>query len=260
MSTDSVDRNIKDLVAAKFLTVVKDRGSGPHQKPNTYRLNLDLEALEKHLGRNRLYKPPAPQEAAQADEAPEGVSEVSEPPPAGPQSGPQIPLDLGRSLGRTGAALTEEPKRTGEPARASARDPQDDLFQEWWEAYPQQGHGFSKDWARQAWRGLSPDDRKLALRAAQLIGPKSRMGRGKPKEPYYWLHDRVFATIAEEHGWTNGAPPPTPRKVFVEEDTPQWEAWAKTRPGKPFPKGQAPGHRNQGWWFDSEWPAGARVA
>jgi Helix-turn-helix domain len=144
----------------------------------------------------------------------------------------------------------------GTSARVSARDPQDDLFQAWWEAYPQQGHGFSKDRTRIAWLGLSPDERKLALRAAEYMGPKSRMGRGKPKDPYYWLADKNFATIAEERGWTKVQTSTVPRKVFVEEDTEQWEEWAKTRPGKPFPKSQAPGHRNMGWWFDSEWPPG----
>src|SRR5829696_815206 len=198
MSLDSVDRNIKDLEVAKFLTKVTGRGTGPHQKPNTYRLNLDLEALEKHLGRNRLYKTPEPHEAALPDGEDGGASDGSEPHPAGPQSEPQIPLDLGRSLGRTGAALTEEPlRRTGEPARASARDPQDDLFQEWWEAYPQHGGGFSKDRARVAWRALSDEDRALALEQAERITAK-HMTRGKPKDPAWWLHDRVFATMAEQ--------------------------------------------------------------
>jgi len=263
MSLDSVDRNIKDLEVAKFLTKVTGRGTGPHQKPNTYRLNLDLEALEKHLGRNRLYKTPEPHEAALPDGEDGGASDGSEPHPAGPQSEPQIPLDLGRSLGRTGAALTEEPlRRTGEPARASARDPQDDLFQEWWEAYPQHGGGFSKDRARVAWRALSDEDRALALEQAERITAK-HMTRGKPKDPAWWLHDRVFATMAEQ------APPRPAAEApgyFGRPNTPQWEAWAKHM-GKASrdyrdddgdthiglrPLSWHDGH--EGRWFTSEWP------
>lgn len=49
--------------------------------------------------------------------------------------------------------------------------------------------------------------------------------------------------------------PETPAKiqrVFVEVDTPQWEAHLKASGRKSFPTSTHQG--KNGWWFDTEWP------
>jgi len=151
----------------------------------------------------------------------------------------------------------------GNLTRADARDPQEVLFDQWWEAYPQHGHGWSKDRARVAWRALSDEDRTLALEQVERITNK-HMHRGKPKEPWYWLSDRVFAAMAEERG--RKAPASAPSGYFGRPNTPQWEAWAKHmgKPPRDYRDDDGNTHiglRPMSWhngadgrWFTSEWP------
>ena len=257
MSKDAVDDNLKDLIAAGFVTKVTGRRQGRYQGTNEYRLNLDLEALENHLSRNRLVPATERQEAALSEDGPQGGSEPPterlEPPP---QGGPQ---------GGSGAAQTLEPlEPRGTSARGRARDPQDDLFDRWWEAYPQHGHGFSKDRARVAWRALSHEDRALALWQVDRITNR-HMKHNKPQEPWYWLSDRTFATMAEKEE-PKPAPKPS-RGYFVRPHTPQWEAWAKSMGKPPYDWVDAdkrmhiglrcaydPQQGTEGRWFASEWP------
>jgi len=255
MSKDAVDDNLKDLIAAGFVTKVTGRRQGRYQGTNEYRLNLDLEALENHLSRNRLVPVTERQEAALSESGPQGGSETPterlEPPP---QGGPQ---------GGSGAAQTLEPlEPRGTSARQRARDPQDDLFDRWWEAYPQHGHGFSKDRARVAWRALSHEDRALALWQVDRITNK-HMSRAKPKEPWYWLQDRIFATMAEKEP---EKPQPKAAAYFVRPHTPQWEAWARHMGKRPYDHRDEHGKThlglnptsfergNPGRWMASEWP------
>jgi DNA-binding transcriptional ArsR family regulator len=264
MSKDAVDDNLKDLIAAGFVTKVTGRRQGRYQGTNEYQLNLDLEALENHLSRNRLVPATERQEAALSEDGPQGGSEPPterlEPPP---QGGPQ---------GGSGAAQTLEPiEPRGTSARGRARDPQDDLFEKWWEAYPQHGHGFSKDRARVAWLALSREDRALAVEQVQRITGK-HMRRGKPQEPWFWLQDRTFATMAEE----KPAKPAETPGYFVEPHTPQWDAWARAKGYQPYDVLDEQRRMHPGWrapydtkmhrpgrWVTSEWPperpaAGAR--
>src|SRR5215218_9562618 len=168
MSKDAVDDNLKDLIAAGFVTKVTGRRQGRYQGTNEYRLNLDLEALENHLSRNRLVPVTERQEAALSESGPQGGSETPterlEPPP---QGGPQ---------GGSGAAQTLEPlEPRGTSARQRARDPQDDLFDRWWEAYPQQRQG-ARRLASPKPRGPSP--RPLAGRSDHQQTHEPRQAEG----------------------------------------------------------------------------------
>ena len=240
-SLDTVDRAIKALEVAGLITVERGRKILGKQLPNQYRLNIDLERLKKSHAGNRLKRVAGPQNAARDgdaggapgapspmlfDEDPEGEDAAPAPSPAEPQTGPQTgPQTEPQTEPQTGphscAALTKNIELRGEETRASARDPQDDLFDDFWRLYPQHGHGYSKDQTRVSWRALSFDDRRLALMVARDALTGKHMKGGKPKNPAWWLHDRNFATIAEERGWTGEkAPASSRRQVFVEEDTP----------------------------------------
>lgn len=50
-------------------------------------------------------------------------------------------------------------------------------------------------------------------------------------------------------------PPEVRPRVFVAEGSPEFDAWERTRPGRGFPRSVHDGKR--GWWFATQWPAGA---
>jgi len=263
-SQSSVQRRLKWLIKEGLIRQenLKNPRTG-RQQSNRYFLNwagVKPEAPQEDDGLPVVCETTGPEEAPQ-DELPM-VPETTGPvvksggSDGQKQGGPVVTGDHRHN----NALNRKEPSGGTVNARASARDPQDDLFQEWWEAYPQHGHGFSKDRARAIWRALNDEDRALALEQVKRITGK-HMSRGKPKDPAWWLQDRIFATMAEERRETalEGA-------YFGRPDTPQWEAWAAHMGKRPCDRCDESGYvhlglhptcwhgGHRGRWFTSEWP------
>lgn len=262
-SKSSVIRGLDELVTRGLIIKQRRREDG-FQATNEYRLNADLPAQKKALRGNKLVQTPECQNDTLSEEGDQGVNQsVKTALPECQNSPSRVSLVTPKQ---------EELENRG-TTRARARDPQDDLFNRWWEAYPQHGHGFSRDRARVAWVALSPEDRALALEQVKHITGK-HMKRGKPQEPWYWLQDRVFATMAEERkapastsarGWERG--------YFARPHTPQWEAWAKHLGKPPYDfrdvggnthiglrSAYDPRQGSAGRWFETEWPPTAARA
>ncbi|PLW76815.1 hypothetical protein [Cohaesibacter celericrescens] len=99
---------------------------------------------------------------------------------------------------------------------------------------------------------MRPPDRAAAMKAHGLtpasFGKTARQMGTNP---------RAVGTDRRSRA-KNGTPaPPERQKVFVEQYSPQWEAWRK-HSGKSYSamdrKNPETGLFQSGWWFDSEWP------
>ncbi len=79
-----------------------------------------------------------------------------------------------------------------------------------------------------------------------------------------WIRDEAekLREAESEPGYVRPSGQATSRKVFVEKDTSQWNAWMDHRlktDGKPFKLKYTRGGR-EGWDFDAEWPPGYQPA
>ena len=108
--------------------------------------------------------------------------------------------------------------------------------------------------ARRACAELSPAQVAEATRAARQAPGKKWLG--------HWLNDGRETgkfEVLEEPVAVVGAP-----QVWVAQDTPQWAAWVEQdrANGRCRPKTQycVQGEMQTGWWFESEWPSGAKGA
>lgn len=125
-------------------------------------------------------------------------------------------------------------------------------FERFWAAYPKRKGANPKAPAHIKWTKIvSTVDPEILIAAAKRYAEEAKeaIGTAYIAQTITWLN---------QARWEDYVPSNDPRpieKVFVEVDSPQWEAW-KTHRGKKPPETdvRVGGRIQRGWFFDSEWP------
>lgn len=118
-------------------------------------------------------------------------------------------------------------------------------FDRFWNVYPPRKGDKAKQPAKVLFEkavkaGIHPDD---IIRAAMQYAASEKENSGTPfiMQAQRWLRNKRWLDFEFKPSQTL----PSPTKVFVREDTPQWRAWQKVKKTPCV---------NFGWWFPSEWP------
>lgn len=159
------------------------------------------------------------------------------------------------------------------PMPASGRAPPGGLtgeaamqFGRLWAAFPEGGRiDADRAAAERTFAELEPADRELAVTAAAGYAAHVAKHQGRAKALHTWLRGRRYLNLRPAAPPTaqNVSAAPGPR-VFIEQGTPEWEAWMgyrRARGERSCPAIEKSGHRNPGWYFPSAMPPiGAVVA
>ena len=122
-------------------------------------------------------------------------------------------------------------------------------FEAFWTAFPTDAL-MSKKAAGLVWSRMTEDVRQLAMaslpafRAYCTSKPDYR-----PVHAVRYLTQERFVGFSEVVSKAAG-------KVFVAKGTPQWTAWQRVQHSSCVTSAE---HRQDGWWFESEWPNGSHV-
>ena len=123
-------------------------------------------------------------------------------------------------------------------------------FEAFWTAFPTDAL-MSKKAAGLVWSRMTEDVRQLAMsslpafRAYCTSKPDYR-----PVHAVRYLTQERFVGFSEVVSKAAG-------KVFVAKGTPQWTAWQRVQHSSCVTSAE---HRQDGWWFESEWPNGDHSA
>lgn len=127
------------------------------------------------------------------------------------------------------------------------------VFEQFWHAYPKRSGPNPKQAAYLRFRRITKTtDPATIISAAQSFANWADQSKKTGTEyipmAQTWLNQRRWEDYAIE-----AARQPIAERVFVEIDTPQWEAWQSLRkwPQKDF---WTDGRLKRGWFFSSEWP------
>jgi uncharacterized protein YdaU (DUF1376 family) len=121
-------------------------------------------------------------------------------------------------------------------------------FEAFWTAFPTDAL-MSKKAAGLVWSRMTEDARLLAMvslpafRAYCTSTPDYR-----PVHAVRYLTQERYVGFSEMASKAAG-------KVFVAKGTPQWTAWQRVRRSSCVTSAE---HRQDGWWFETEWPVGGR--
>lgn len=126
-------------------------------------------------------------------------------------------------------------------------------FDRFWSAYPKRQGSNPKapaeaKFSRAVANGANPEAIIGGARQyANALGPK--VGTEYVAMATTWLNQKRW----QDYQPAEALPLAAPAKVFVEYDSPQWQAWSKLRrwPQHDF---KVDGRYRRGWYFDSEWP------
>ena len=137
-------------------------------------------------------------------------------------------------------------------------------FERLWVAYPASGR-LPADRAESLARfgALSPTDQEAAIRAASVEAKTRAETRSQAKALHRWLRDGRWRNgeLALGAIGTAGTAAAGVTRVFVQVDSPEWEAWAAhyRQIGRVMPSPTRIGNA-EGWRFDSVLPPKDRVA
>jgi len=161
-----------------------------------------------------------------------------------PTPTPIVIKDANASSSETSSdTLAEEtPKR-----RKRASYPPD--FEAFWTAFPTDAL-MSKKAAGLVWSRMSEDVRQLAMASlAAFRAYCTSKPDYRPVHAVRYLTQERFVGFSEVVSKAAG-------KVFVAKGTPQWTAWQRVQHSSCVTSAE---HRQDGWWFESEWPNGSHV-
>lgn len=269
LSIDTIDRHLEALEMVGLISIEKRTRDGSGAPTSSlYRLNVDIELLEKHLRRNRKslpsLPPSQPQSAARSDDQsqPQSAARVAAPVRLGvaamvrlhehltlntlPESSPQPPPGERCGLGSDGS---EEPNPTETTAAGAEAD---ERVRQFLSRYPTEPA--DRVAAERAFRKLSVPDQHAALQWIGNYLHDCRSKNRKIKSPQFYVRDRVFEGYAS--AGATSAPSGTGRREWVRKGTPEWHAWHRTRPVG-YPTMYNTSLREEGWWFPSRWPPGS---
>nr|WP_137827756.1 helix-turn-helix domain-containing protein [Methylobacterium sp. L1A1] len=124
-------------------------------------------------------------------------------------------------------------------------------------AYPASARSVTRrDQAQAIFAGMSAEDQILAIGAAASYAADLGRTGYAAKGLHGWLRQRRFANFRPSA--PIGAASTAPARVFVEQGSPEWEAWMAYRRAQgevgSCPTTEKAGHRNPGWHFPSALP------
>lgn len=156
------------------------------------------------------------------------------------------------------------PKECADPSNmhcASRWNP--DSFDQFWAIYPKRKGSNPKSPAKKKFTKLvnSGEDADSIIAGAKEYA--IQMAEIQKINTEYVAHALTWLNQCRWKDYEMGEPtyeqrnPPV--RLFVEVDTPQWEAWTTYRrrlEGRSWPEKdfQVNGHYRRGWWFETEWP------
>jgi uncharacterized protein YdaU (DUF1376 family) len=147
--------------------------------------------------------------------------------------------DANASLSETSSdtLAIETPKR-----RKRVSYPPD--FEAFWTAFPTDAL-MSKKAAGLVWSRMTEDVRQLAMSSLPAFRAYcSSSPEYRPVHAVRYLTQERYVGFSEVVSKAAG-------KVFVAKGTPQWTAWQRVRPSSCVTSAE---HRQDGWWFEAEWP------
>lgn len=119
-------------------------------------------------------------------------------------------------------------------------------FGEFWKIYPRKRDKLA---AMRAYKQATKQAEPEAINAGARQYAAERYGQDSTytKYPATWLHAGGWMDYEAQPAALPDNVVPLRGKVFVQEGSPQYDAWCRHN-------GRRPPSKNGGWWFDSEWP------
>jgi uncharacterized protein YdaU (DUF1376 family) len=195
---------------------------------------LNFSRTQSEIAKKRWAKVRKDKELADAVAMPAGNAPTPTPTPI-------VREDANASLSETSSdtLANETPKR-----RKRVSYPPD--FEAFWTAFPTDAL-MSKKAAGLVWSRMSEDVRQLAMASlAAFRAYCTSKPDYRPVHAVRYLTQERFVGFSEVVSKAAG-------KVFVAKGTPQWTAWQRVQHSSCVTSAE---HRQDGWWFESEWPNG----
>lgn len=257
ISVDSVDRHLEVLEQVGLLTIEKRSREDGSPTSSLYRLNYDVELLDKHLARNR--KSLAYTRATQPLDA--ATPQPLEPTGVAAGVRPGVAAGSGSNLSKSSNPSDEPTPQPppGELGVGAAADSEkekleaeaDERTRQFLARYPIEPS--DRVAGERAFRKLTPDDQAVALRwIGDYVGDCRGKGR-KLKSAQAYVRDRVFdgyAATSKLGAATAGG------HVFIERGSPEWRAWCEHRGKSDLFAFQDSATKKWGRHEPSRWPPG----